>query len=105
MKWAVGVILRGMVHARNVKPPFAGAKLISLDETSVRILPGFVKVVSKGNYVAVVFEREEQAIAAARQLKVNWEKPTSAPFPTSETLFKFMRAATPTSSGNPALVG
>ena len=66
LKWAVDVKLPGMVHARNVKPPFAGAKLISLDETSVRILPGFVKVVSKGNYVAVVCEREEQAISAAR---------------------------------------
>jgi CO/xanthine dehydrogenase Mo-binding subunit len=105
LKWAVDVKLPGMVHARNVKPPFAGAKLISLDETSVRILPGFVKVVSKGNYIAVVCEREEQAIAAARQLKVNWEKPTAAPFPASENLFKFMRAANPTSSGNPAVVG
>ena len=36
-----------------------------------------VRVVSKGNYVAVVCEREEQAINAARQLKVNWEKPSS----------------------------
>src|SRR6185295_1739436 len=105
LKWAVDVKLPGMVHARNVRPPFAGAKLISLDETSVRILPGFVKVVSKGNYVAVVCEREEQAINAARQLKVNWEKPATAPFPTSENLFKFMRAATPTSAGNPAMVG
>jgi CO/xanthine dehydrogenase Mo-binding subunit len=105
LKWAVDVKLPGMVHARNVKPPFAGAKLISLDESSVRILPGFVKVVSKGNYIAVVCEREEQAINAARTLKVNWEKPATAPFPTSENLFKFMRAATPTSGGNPAVVG
>src|SRR5690606_17313153 len=28
-KWAVGVKLPGMVHARNVKPPFAGARLVS----------------------------------------------------------------------------
>src|SRR5690349_14432753 len=55
-KWATGVKLPGMVHARNVKPPFAGAKLVSIDESSVRGLPGFVKVVSKGNYVAVVCE-------------------------------------------------
>jgi CO/xanthine dehydrogenase Mo-binding subunit len=105
LKWAVDVKLPGMVHARNVKPPFAGAKLVSFDETSVRILPGFVKVVSKGNYIAVVCEREEQAINAARTLKVNWEKPATAPFPTSENLFKFMRAAMPTSGGNPAVVG
>ena len=101
LKWAVDVKLPGMVHARNVKPPVAGAKLISIDESSVRSLPGFVKVVSKGNYVAVVCEREEQAINAARQLKVNWEKPATAPFPSSEDLFKYMRGATPTSSSKP----
>src|SRR5271156_949433 len=105
LKWAVDVKLPGMVHARNVKPPFAGAKLISIDESSVRDLPGFVKVVSKGNYVAVVCEREEQAINAARQLKTNWEKPATAPFPSSEDLFQYMRSATPTSSSKPVVVG
>ncbi len=105
LKWAVDVKLPGMVHARNVKPPFAGAKLISVDESSVQHLPGFVKVVSKGNYLAVVCEREEQAINAARQLKANWEKPAAAPFPSSEDLFKYMRSATPTSSAKPIEVG
>ncbi len=105
LKWAVDVRLPGMVHARNVKPPVAGAKLISIDESSVRSLPGFVKVVSKGNYVAVVCEREEQAIKAAKQLKVNWEKPATAPFPSSEDLFTYMRSATPTSTSRPIVVG
>ena len=67
MKWAVYVKLPNMVHARNIKPPYACAKLTGIDEASVRNLPGFIKVVSKGNYVAVVCEREEQAIRAARQ--------------------------------------
>ena len=49
-QWAVDVKLPGMVHARNVKPPVAGAALVSIDESSVRNLPGFVRVVSKGNY-------------------------------------------------------
>jgi CO/xanthine dehydrogenase Mo-binding subunit len=105
LKWAVDVKLPGMVHARNVKPPFAGAKLTGIDESSVRGLPGFVKVVSKGNYVAVVCEREEQAINAARQLKTTWEKPSTAPFPSSEDLFRYMRSATPTSSPNPLVTG
>jgi CO/xanthine dehydrogenase Mo-binding subunit len=51
----------------------------------VRGIPGFIKVVSKGNYVAVVCEREEQAIAAQRQIKVNWEKPATARSPTPKT--------------------
>jgi len=105
LNWAVDVKLPGMCHARNVRPPFAGAKLVSIDEASVRNLPGFVKVVSNGNYVAVVFEREEQAVRAVRQLKVNWEKPATAPFPSSEDLFKYMRSATPTSSPRPTVVG
>ena len=105
LNWAVDVKLPGMVHARNVKPPFAGAKLTGVDEASVRSLPGFVKVLSKGNYLAVVCEREEQAIRAARQLKATWEKPATAPFPRSEDLFQHMRAATPTSTSEPVVVG
>jgi nicotinate dehydrogenase subunit B len=105
LKWAVDVKLPGMVHARNVKPPFACAKLTGIDESSVKSLPGFLKVVSKGNYVAVVCEREEQAIRAARQLKTTWEKPSTAPFPASESLFAYMRTATPTSPARPTVAG
>ena len=104
-KWAVDARVPGMLHARNVKPPVAGATLVTIDESSVRDIPGFVKVVSKGNYVAVVCEREENAIRAARQLKVQWQKPATAPFPPSEDLFKYMRAATPTVSTPPTIVG
>ena len=93
LTWAVDVKLPGMVHARNVKPPFACATLASIDESSVKGLPGFIKVMNKGNYVAVVCEREEQAIRAARQLKTTWNKPATAPFPSSEGLFDYMRTA------------
>ena len=105
LKWAVDVKLPGMVHARNVKPPFACATLTGIDESSVRNVPGFIKVMRKGNYVAVVCEREEQAVRAARQLKTTWEKPAAAPFPASENLFDYMRAATPTSPSRPSVAG
>jgi CO/xanthine dehydrogenase Mo-binding subunit len=100
-KWAVDVKLPGMVHARNVKPPYACAKLTGIDESSVKNLPGFIKVMNKGNYVAVVCEREEQAIKAARQLKTTWEKPATAPFPSSEDLFNYLRAAKPAAASTP----
>ena len=93
LEWAVDVTLPGMVHARNVRPPFAGATLSAIDESSVRDLPGFIRVVSEGNYVAVVCEREEQAIEAAERLVVEWEKPATAPFPASDDLFDYMRGA------------
>jgi nicotinate dehydrogenase subunit B len=105
LTWAVDVKVPGMLHARNVKPPVAGATLRSIDESSVRSIPGFVQVVSRGNYVAVVCEREEQAIQAAQQLKTEWTPPSQAPFPASEALFDYIRSATPTSSSEPRVTG
>ena len=105
LKWAVNNKLPGMVHARNVKPPFACARLTVVNESSGAGSPGFIKVVSKGNYVAVVCEREKQAIRAARQFETTWEKPATAPFPASQDLFKYMRAATPTSASGPVVLG
>jgi nicotinate dehydrogenase subunit B len=105
LKWAVDAKVPGMLHARNVKPPVAGATVVSIDEGSVKSIPGFVQVVRRGNYVAVVCEREEHAVRAAQQLKVNWQRPASAPFPASDNLFTYMRGATPTFSAPPAVVG
>ncbi len=95
LEWAVDVKLPGMVHARNVRPLFAGARLVSIDESSVRDIPGLLRVFREGNYVAVVCEREEQAIQAAERLAVEWGKPETAPFPSSEDLFDYMRGAAP----------
>ncbi|AOV00877.1 molybdopterin-dependent oxidoreductase [Delftia tsuruhatensis] len=71
----------GMLHGRVVRPPYGGAdasaplgsSLISVNEQSVAHLPGIVKVVVQGDFVGIVAEREEQAIAAMRQLEVKWK--------------------------------
>ncbi len=104
-KWAVDVKVPGMLHARNVKPPVAGATLVSVDESSVNTLPGFVRVVRKANYLAVVCEREEQAIKAAGRLQAEWRKPASAPFPSSADFFAYLRAAPPAATLPPQIVG
>ena len=105
LKWAVDVRVPGMVHARHVRPPFVGATLTAVDESSVSGLPGFVRVVRKANYLAVVFEREEQAIEGARRLRATWQKPAAAPFPASTELFNYLRGATPTVSNPPQVAG
>jgi len=105
LTWAVDVKLPGMVHARNVRPPIAGATLNKIDESSVAGIPGFIRVVTRGNYVAVVCEREEHAINAARQLKVDWTPPPKAPFPESDDLFDYIRRVTPTSNSAPNVQG
>ena len=105
LTWAVDLRLPGMLHARNIRPPVAGATLRSVDETSVSGIPGVVRVLQEGNYLAVVCEREEQAIQAAQHLRAEWTPPAQAPFPASEDLFDYLRASAPTSSREPRLSG
>jgi nicotinate dehydrogenase subunit B len=68
-----------MVHGRVIRPSSVGAKLMNVDESSIKEIPGLVKIVAKGNFVGVVCEREEQAIRAARELKVNWQEARTLP--------------------------
>jgi CO/xanthine dehydrogenase Mo-binding subunit len=62
----------GMLHGRVVRPPAAGATVMSVDESSVAGMPGLVKVVVKKNFVGVVAEKPWQALQAADKLKVTW---------------------------------
>lgn len=71
--------LPGMVHARVVRPPSYGAKLRSVDAAKVEKLPGVLKVVRDGSYLAVIAEKEFQAIKAMQALAeaAQWdEQPT-----------------------------
>ncbi len=63
-----------MLHARLVRPPSVHARFSKMDEISVKDRPGLVEIVQRGNFIGVVAEREEQAIQAAKKLKVEWEK-------------------------------
>lgn len=80
----------GMVHARLVRPPSPTAKLVAMDESSVKDIPGLVKVVQRGNFIGVVAGREEQAIQAAKQLKVEWQE--TAVYPRMPDLFAALRS-------------
>ena len=62
----------GMLHGRVVRPPAPGATVMSVDESSVRDVPGLMKVVVKSNFVGVVAEKAWQATQAAARLRVTW---------------------------------
>ncbi|CAD6544018.1 Nicotinate dehydrogenase subunit B [Paraburkholderia hiiakae] len=70
----------GMLHARVVRPPytgidsgaFVGRLLDEVDRDSVAHVPGLRAVVVLGDFIGVVCEREEQAMRAARELRVKW---------------------------------
>jgi len=69
----------GMLHGSVVRPPAIGATLQSVDENSVKDIPGIVKVIRDGNFLAVVTETEWAAVRAAREIKATWSKSETLP--------------------------
>jgi CO/xanthine dehydrogenase Mo-binding subunit len=79
----------GMLHGRVVRPAEVGATVASVDESSVKQIPGVVKVVVRNNFVGVIAEKQWQAVRAARQLKVKWN--SGPALPAQKTFFDTMR--------------
>ncbi len=89
------VRVSGMLHGRVVRPPVINTEPESIDESSVRNLSGFVKVVRAGKFVGVVAKTEWAAINAAAALKVTWAKPTSKVPGTPDELFSYLKNTKP----------
>ena len=79
----------GMLHGRVVRPPEMGATVGSVDEHSVRDVPGLIEVVVRKDFVGVVAETQYQAALAARQLLVRWN-PGPA-LPAQKTFFEHLQ--------------
>jgi CO/xanthine dehydrogenase Mo-binding subunit len=71
----------GMLHGRVVRPPMLGAKLESVDESSIKDIPGIVKVVRQDNFLGVVAQTEWSAVRAAREITATWSKSETLPDP------------------------
>lgn len=89
------VRLPNMLHGRVVRPrgqgPVgAGAKVVSIDESSIAGIPG-VQLIRKGDFIGVVAPNEWHAVKAAAQLKVAWE--TTPSLPGHQGVHKAMRAS------------
>jgi nicotinate dehydrogenase subunit B len=96
-QYVTDVRVPAMLHGRVVRPAGTGAKLVSVEESSVRGIPGYVKTVVKGDFVGVVAETEWAAIRAAQALKAVWTRPEPA-FPEQQHLYELMRSVAPKSS-------
>jgi len=93
-EYAHNVRVPGMLHGMVVRPSAVGANLVSVDESSVSGMPGFVKVVVKKNFVGVVAEKTWQAMQIAKALNVTW---SPAPeLPKQETFYDHLRNQKPT---------
>jgi CO/xanthine dehydrogenase Mo-binding subunit len=84
----------GMVHARVVRPPRYGARLRSVDTASIERMPGVLKVVRDGSYLAVVAEKEFQAVRAMRALgaAAQWDMGPDLPA-SQDAVWSFLKSA------------
>jgi nicotinate dehydrogenase subunit B len=89
------VRIPGMLHGRVVRPPVINTEPVSIDQDSIRGIPGVVMIVREGKFVGVVAKTEWAAIKAAQALKVTWAKPTSKVPATPDELYKYLKSTKP----------
>ena len=70
-QYITDVRVEGMLHARVIRPPNAGCNPVAVDESSIAGIPG-ARVVREKDFLAVVADREWDAVRAAEMLKVTW---------------------------------
>lgn len=87
------VRLPDMVHARVVRPTSERAVISSFDAATAESMPGVLKVVRDGNFVAVIAEREGQARAAATQLRSSIEWQLAADMPDDDEVYSWLKQA------------
>jgi CO/xanthine dehydrogenase Mo-binding subunit len=83
------VRLPGMLHGKVVRPPFVGATVVSVDQSSLAGLAGNPQVVIQNDFVGVVADTEWNALLAAGALDVTWSD--GATLPDQSTLYTWMQ--------------
>lgn len=86
------MVLPGMLYARMAHPPSPGAVLLEVDAAAVEALPGVVRVVREGSFLAVVAETEHQALHALKKLKAAARWRQSETLPDANDLPGFLRS-------------
>jgi len=64
--------VKGMLHARVVRPAAMKANLLSVDDSAAKKVPDYVATVRKGNFLAMVAKNEWAAIRCADGVKAQW---------------------------------
>ena len=90
-RFVTDVRVKGMLHARVIRPPRAACKVRGVDEASIKSIRG-ARVVREKDFVAVVAPREWDAVRAAQMLKVDWHALDGA-FPAMDQLHEHIRGA------------
>jgi CO/xanthine dehydrogenase Mo-binding subunit len=85
------VRLPGLLHARTIHPASVGAKLENWNDDACKNIPGYLRAVSKGDFLAVVATNEWAAIRATASINATWS--AAAGLPDEAHLDQFVRAS------------
>ena len=99
------VRISGMLHGRVVRPPVINTEPMSINQESIKGIPGVVMIVREGKFVGVVAKTEWAAIKAARALKVTWSKATSKVPATPDEVFAYLKNTKPVRTLKPVTKG
>ena len=85
----------GMLHGRVVRPRGqgaygSGAKVLTIDEASIRGIQG-ARIVRRGDFVGVVADTEWDAVRAVAELRITWDM--SPLLPGNDRMHERMRSA------------
>jgi nicotinate dehydrogenase subunit B len=82
--------VKGMLHARVVRPRAMKASLEAFNDWECRKIPGYVGAIRQGNFLAVLAKNEWAAIKASRVLETSWSDWQG--LPEQDKLWEYVRA-------------
>jgi len=91
-RYAGDMLFPGMLHARILRPPAHGAKLVSADISEAEKMPG-VRVVKEADFVAVLHESPDAAEAALAKITARFDLPAGGP--DDKTIYDHLLKAAP----------
>jgi isoquinoline 1-oxidoreductase len=91
-KYAGDIKEPGMLHAKILRPPVHGSKLISVDTAGTREIEG-VQVVQDGDLVAALHKYPDVAEKALARIKSQYERPE--PYADDKTIFDHLLKVAP----------
>ena len=84
--------LPGLLHGRALRPDMSGAKLIALDESAARAIPGLVAIARDGGFAGVIADSEAAADAALKALRKGATWSAGEALPNEEDLAGFLKS-------------
>jgi nicotinate dehydrogenase subunit B len=103
-KYVTDISLPKMLHARVIRCSRAACTVGGVDEGSIRAVKG-ARVVRQKDFVAVVADREWDAVRASRMLKISWNEAKKDPFPPMAELYDHIRKAPVVKREDPVKTG